>query len=1162
MFSYLKHILPKSGKSFRLPYVYGSSDAYLLAKLAAVLKIEHRMLIVLTVDIKNARRLSVEIPWFYQSMMSHSRIQEELVCSVLPDLETLPYDMLSPHCDLVSERLSTLSRVLENNCDVLILPLTTILLRIAPPEFFKTHTFFLKLKEKFHETDFKSILDFISYQGTTRVTSPGEYSLNNDVVNVFPMGSLYPYRLSLRNDVIVKIMTFDVCTQRSLCSATQLCLLPRYEFPMQLSICQKFCQRWCKLFGANSTKTEIFVDINRRIASSGIEYYLPLFFKHVSTLFEYIKPNSIFFTMGDIKNIIASFLRDVNLRFEFLKNNLERPVLAPSSIFLQIHEFYKLIKNYGRLSILAENSSSCLSKKIPNVIINKDMNDPLSNLRYYLSCTKKRVMLSIKSHKRYEELQEYFARYNLYPKFCKDYKDFLESNVSLMLCVAPLCNGFELLNSEFSFITEAELYVNFNHQCMYRSTNLVNIDRIVQDLSELKVGDPIVHIKYGIGRYTGLITINFGEGETEFLNLCYADDAKLYVPVSQLQLISRYSGVSSDHIPLHALNSDQWEKSKQKVIQKIYDTAVELLNLYANRKLRSGYTFQYSVSDYEKFSAGFSFEETPDQAAAINSVIQDMTSNKSMDRLICGDVGFGKTEVALRAVFIAVMSGKQAVVLAPTTLLVEQHAKTFIDRFTGWSVQIAELSRFRDAKEVKNILQGIANGAVNIVIGTHKILSNNVRFLHLGLVVIDEEHRFGVRQKEMLKALRAEVDILTLTATPIPRTLNFALNGVRDFSIISTVPQKRLAIKTFVCLESKEIIREACLRELNRGGQIYFLHNEVETIKNRQVMLKDLLPEMHILIAHGQMHERDLEKVMLEFVTGRANMLLCTTIIETGIDIPTTNTIIIHRADKFGLAQLHQLRGRVGRSHHQAYAYLLIPDFNSLTQHAKSRLEALQNMKELGSGFCLAMHDLEIRGAGEILGNNQSGEIHEIGFEMYANMLNKAIIALKRHEKRDLTLPFLLDVTEINLHLPALLPIQYCQDVNERLLLYKRLANCSELHAVEVLQEELLDRFGSLPEVVVALVETHKLRVLAKPLGIIKIDAYAESALLQFKNNPPINIGRVMLLVQKNDYLQFSGLDKLRIIMSMPDINSRVACLKTIMKLLKENCTLKENNVF
>ena len=761
-------------------------------------------------------------------------------------------------------------------------------------------------------------------------------------------------------------------------------------------------------------------------------------------------------------------------------------------------------------------------------------------------------MICAESSGRRETLQQYFNEYALPLAVSESLADFQTGSDKLSLCVAPLHAGCQLAAElgNIAFITETELYAGSGRRAGRRKQEGASqVEAMVRDLSELKIGDPVVHINHGIGRYHGLISMDLGEGETEFLHLEYAKETKLYVPVSQLHVISRYSGAAPDDAPLHALGSGQWEKAKRRAAEQVRDTAAELLNLYARRALRQGHAFQYSAHDYEAFADSFGFEETGDQSAAITAVIGDMTSGRPMDRLICGDVGFGKTEVALRAAFVAVMGGKQVAILAPTTLLAEQHAQTFADRFADWPVRIAELSRFRSTKEINLALKGMAEGTIDIVIGTHKLLSADVKFSRLGLVIIDEEHRFGVRQKEALKALRAEVDVLTLTATPIPRTLGMALEGLRDFSIIATAPQKRLAIKTFVRSESESVIREACLRELKRGGQIYFLHNEVETIENRRAMLAALLPEARIVIAHGQMHERDLEKVMRDFVAQRFNLLLCTTIIETGIDVPTANTIIMHRADRFGLAQLHQLRGRVGRSHHQAYAYLLVHDVQVLTKQAQRRLDAIQQMEELGSGFYLAMHDLEIRGAGEVLGESQSGEMTEIGFQLYSDMLNAAVRSLKNGKEPDLAAP-LSTTTEINLHVPALLPSDFCGDVHERLSIYKRLANGNSQEKIDDMQEELIDRFGKLPDAVKALIDTHRLRVLAKTVGIIKIDAHSEAAFLQFEPTPPIDPIRIIDLIQKNRNIKLSGQDKLRITVSMPDLAARVAQVKTTIRAL------------
>ncbi|MDQ1921184.1 transcription-repair coupling factor [Massilia pseudoviolaceinigra] len=1145
----LKKSLPKSGNRFALPTLYGSSDAYALAVAALELKSAKQMLTVIVANASDGQRLLDEIPWFADG---------KLACHLLPDWETLPYDAFSPHQDLVSERLATLHEIQNGQCDVLIVPATTALVRLAPPSFLAAYTFFFKQGEKLDETRLKAQLTLAGYTHNSQVMSPGEYSVRGGLIDLFPMGSALPYRLDLFGDEIETIRTFDADTQRSLYPVREVRLLPGREFPMDEAARTTFRSRWRERFEGDPSRSVVYKDVSSGIASAGIEYYLPLFFEQTATLFDYLPQKASLALVGDIDGAIKRFWLDTESRYRFLKADRDRPILAPDELFLSDENFFTLAKSYARwvLTKDADLQASELSAPIPNIAVNRRIDDPLTNLRSYLlenDKRDKRVMICAESNGRRETLQQYFNEYKLALVPVEGFAGFVQSDARLALGVAPLQAGFELSElgtGNLIFITETELYAGSGRRAgKKKQEGVTQVESMVRDLSELKIGDPVVHINHGIGRYMGLTSMDLGEGETEFLHLEYAKDTKLYVPVSQLHVISRYSGASPEDAPLHALGSGQWEKAKRKAAEQVRDTAAELLNLYARRALRKGHSFEYSAHDYQNFADSFGFEETPDQAEAINNVIKDMTAGKPMDRLVCGDVGFGKTEVALRAAFIAVMGGKQVAILAPTTLLAEQHAQTFADRFADWPVRIAELSRFRTGKEINNAIKGMADGTLDIVIGTHKLLSPDVQFTRLGLVIIDEEHRFGVRQKEALKALRAEVDVLTLTATPIPRTLGMALEGLRDFSIIATAPQKRLAIKTFVRSEDGSIIREACLRELKRGGQIYFLHNEVETIQNRFAMLTELLPEARIGVAHGQMHERDLEKVMRDFVAQRYNILLCTTIIETGIDVPTANTIIMHRADKFGLAQLHQLRGRVGRSHHQAYAYLLVTDVSSLTKQAQRRLDAIQQMEELGSGFFLAMHDLEIRGAGEVLGENQSGEMLEIGFQLYSDMLNEAVRSLKAGKEPDLAAP-LATTTEINLHVPALLPADFCGDVHERLSIYKRLANCGAQEKIDDMQEELIDRFGKLPDPVKALIETHRLRIAAKTVGIIKIDAHGEAASLQFMVNPPIDSMRIITLIQKNRHIKLAGQDKLKITASMPDLAARVTQVKQTIKQL------------
>ena len=783
--------------------------------------------------------------------------------------------------------------------------------------------------------------------------------------------------------------------------------------------------------------------------------------------------------------------------------------------------------------------------------------DPLARLQAHLRAGAGRALVLAESDGRRESLLDFLRASGLNPPAFDSLAEFQASGEPAGIATAALAQGFAWAEAGIDFITETELFAaGATARRRKKQEQVSDVEALIKDLSELNVGDPVVHAQHGIGRYRGLVNMDLGEKNAdgspalqEMLHLEYAGDATLYVPVSQLHLIGRYTGVSAEEAPLHKLGSGQWEKAKRKAAEQVRDAAAELLNIYARRAAREGHAFRYSPHDYEQFAADFGFEETADQKAAIHAVVQDMISPQPMDRLVCGDVGFGKTEVALRAAFVAVTGGKQVAFLAPTTLLAEQHYQTLVDRFAKWPVKVAEMSRFRSAKEITAALKGIADGSVDIVVGTHKLLSEKTQFKNLGLLIIDEEHRFGVRHKEAMKALRAEVDVLTLTATPIPRTMGMALEGLRDLSVIATAPQRRLAIKTFVRNEGTGVIREAVLRELKRGGQVYFLHNEVETIENRRQALEKILPEARIAVAHGQMPERELERVMRDFVAQRHNLLLCSTIIETGIDVPTANTIVISRADRFGLAQLHQLRGRVGRSHHQAYAYLLVPEIEGLTKQAAQRLDAIQQMEELGSGFYLAMHDLEIRGAGEVLGENQSGNMMEIGFQLYNEMLAEAVKALKAGKEPDLLSP-MQATTEINLHAPALLPNDYCGDVHLRLSFYKKLATARSSEQIDTLLEEIVDRFGKLPPQAQTLIDVHRLRCLSQPYGVQKVDAAPGVISIAFKPNPPIDPMAIIHLIQKNRHIKLAGNDKLRIEKALPEPRERAQMVRDVLRSL------------
>ncbi|MGA3250008.1 MAG: transcription-repair coupling factor [Paraburkholderia sp.] len=1131
--------LVKAGQRFAFDGTHGSSDALLIARYHLAYREQVPLLAVVCSSAVDAQRLAQEIGFF----APEARVR------LLPDWETLPYDTFSPHQDLVSERLATLHDLGEGRCDILLVPATTALYRMPPASFMAAYTFSFSQGERLDEAKLKAQLTLAGYEHVSQVVRPGEYCVRGSLLDLYPMGSPLPYRIDLFDDQVDSIRAFDPDTQRSLYPVKDVRLLPGREFPFDEAARTAFRSRWREVFEGDPSRASIYKDIGNGVPSAGIEYYLPLFFEDTATLFHYLPERAQLAFVGDLDAAIKRFTNDTKQRHSFLSHDRDRPILAPQRLFLSDEDFFTLAKPFARL-VLPANAGGGWSTPLPNLAIDRHAEDPAEALRAYLETTPNRVLFAAESAGRRETLLQLLADNHLRPTSSDSFNDWLIGDERFALGVAPLSSGFAVPAEGIAIVTETELYGPLARRSgRRRQEQASNVDSMVRDLSELKVGDPVVHSQHGIGRYMGLVTMDLGEGETEFLHLEYAGDSKLYVPVAQLHVISRYSGADPESAPLHSLGSGQWEKAKRRAAQQIRDTAAELLNLYARRAAREGHAFKLDPRDYVKFAETFGFEETPDQAAAIAAVIGDMTSGKPMDRLVCGDVGFGKTEVALRAAFIAVMGGKQVALLSPTTLLAEQHTQTFTDRFSDWPVRIAELSRFKSTKEVSASIHQINDGTVDIVIGTHKLLSSDVQFKRLGLVIIDEEHRFGVRQKEALKALRAEVDVLTLTATPIPRTLGMALEGLRDFSVIATAPQKRLAIKTFVRREEDSVIREAMLRELKRGGQVYFLHNEVETIENRRQMLEALVPEARISVAHGQMHERELERVMRDFVAQRANVLLCTTIIETGIDVPSANTILIHRADKFGLAQLHQLRGRVGRSHHQAYSYLLVHDPQGLTKQAQRRLEAIQQMEELGSGFYLAMHDLEIRGTGEVLGDKQSGEIQEIGFQLYTDMLNDAVKALKEGKEPDLTSP-LAATTEINLHAPAILPADYCADVQERLSLYKRLANCEHNDSIDGIQEELIDRFGKLPPQAHALVETHRLRLAAKPLGISKIDAGEAVIGLQFIPNPPVDAMRIIEMVQKHKHIKLAGQDKLRIETRTPDLAVRVATVKETLRAL------------
>ncbi|WP_118815273.1 transcription-repair coupling factor [Neisseria lactamica] len=1131
-----------------------------------------RLKVVLTQDAEQALRLQTAWRFF--------RPHDTAV--FLPDWETLPYERFSPHQDLVSERLSALWQIKSGAADVLFVPVATAMQKLPPVPFLAGRTFWLKTGQTLDIGRLKSDLVDAGYNHVSHVVAAGEFAVRGGIVDLFPMGSEMPYRIDLFDDEIDSIKTFDTETQRTISPVSEIRLLPAHEFPTDSEAQKIFRSRFREEVDGNPNDAAVYKAVSNGHFGAGVEYYLPLFFENeLETLFDYIGEDALFVSLGDVHAEANRFWSDVKSRYAMAQGDETYPPLLPQHLYLSADVFAGRLKNYGQ--VLPDVSGK--EHTLPDLAVNRQSDEPLQALKDFQTAFEGRILLCAESLGRRETMLGFLQQNGLKAKPVSDWQGFLSAHEPLMITVAPLAYGFKLgglqspnqqqaapaserenwgeskavaAQSTIAVITESDLYqyVARSRAHNRRKKHAAISDGLLRDLAEINIGDPVVHEEHGIGRYMGLVTMDLGGETNEMMLLEYAGEAQLYVPVSQLHLISRYSGQAHENVALHKLGSGAWNKAKRKAAEKARDTAAELLNLYARRAAQSGHKFEINELDYQAFADGFGYEETEDQAAAIAAVIKDLTQAKPMDRLVCGDVGFGKTEVALRAAFVAVMGGKQVAVLAPTTLLVEQHAQNFADRFADFPVKVAGLSRFNNNKATKAALEGMADGTVDIVIGTHKLVQDDIRFKNLGLVIIDEEHRFGVRQKEQLKRLRANVDILTMTATPIPRTLSMALEGLRDFSLITTAPSRRLAVKTFVKPFSEGSVREAVLRELKRGGQVFFLHNEVDTIENMRERLETLLPEARIGVAHGQLRERELEQVMRDFLQQRFNVLLCSTIIETGIDIPNANTIIINRADKFGLAQLHQLRGRVGRSHHQAYAYLLTPEY--ITKDAEKRLDAIAAADELGAGFTLAMQDLEIRGAGEILGEGQSGEMMQVGFTLYTEMLKQAVRDLKKGRQPDLDAPLGI-TTEIKLHSPALLPESYCPDIHERLVLYKRLAVCETVQQINAIHEELVDRFGLPEQPVKTLIESHHLRLMAKELGIDAIDAAGEAVTVTFGKHHCIDPTEIILLIQTDKKYQPAGADKLRFAAEMENIEVRINTVKTVLKTLQSKRLPKGN---
>ena len=1137
----LTQLKAEPGRRTLLPASHGAALPLSLAALAD----QPGLLVVVTADSPTATRLDREL----------KVLRPDLPVLHFPDWETLPFDTFSPHQDIVSERLQTLVQLPQQTRGILLLSLSTLLLKVAPPSFVNLNSLLVKVGDRMDLPAIRRKLEQSGYRCVAEVMEHGEFAVRGALLDLYPMGSKRPYRLDFFDDEIESIRTFDPDTQISGDKLDEIRLLPAHEFPWNEDGIAKFRQAFRARFDASLHPESVYGQVSKGFLPNGIEYYLPLFFNELATLFDYFPVGSRLVTLGELNQSTQHFWSELEDRYQERKVDLLRPLVTPAELYLREDELFGALKNFARFT---DRDSAAVpelpvSNPLPDLRLDTRATVPLQSLHSFSLQFPGRLILCAESAGRREVLLPLLKQSNLEPVLCDSWQQALDSNDRIVLTVAALESGFVAIDQSFAVITEPDLFGAQLVQQRRRRRKVTDPDAVIRNLAELRIGDPVVHIDHGIGRYQGLQTLSAGGVEAEYLVLHYQGNDKLYVPVQSLHLIGRYLGAAAESAPWHKLGSEAWGKARQRAAEKIRDVAAELLDLHAKRAASKGAHGNVDMNEYQRFCAGFAFEETPDQESAINAVLADLQRGRPMDRLVCGDVGFGKTEVAMRAAFAAVQSGWQVAILVPTTLLAQQHYNSFCDRFADWPVRIELLSRFRTEKDTRKALEQLAEGKLDIIVGTHKLLQPEIKFKRLGLLIVDEEHRFGVRQKEQIKALRADVHMLTLTATPIPRTLNMALSGIRDLSLITTPPAKRLSIKTFVREKTDALLKEAILRETMRGGQVYFLHNEVDSIEQATEKLQELLPDVRFAYAHGQMHARELERIMRDFYHQRFHVLVCSTIVETGIDVPSANTIIIERADKFGLAQLHQLRGRVGRSHHQAYAYLLTPPQNLLTQDAQKRLEAIETFDDLGAGFLLASQDLEIRGAGEMLGEDQSGQIEGIGLSLYMELLEEAVKALK--EGKEPTLAHVLSQrTEIDAGLPALLPDDYVTDIGTRLSLYKRLAGCGSDGEIDDMQTEIIDRFGTLPVQGQNLFELTRLRLRASALGIRRIDVTAGGGRVEFTAQTSVDPMLMIKLVQSQSRLyRFDGPQALKISKPLAEPADRLVFLRELLNLLAGN---------
>ncbi|PLY37416.1 transcription-repair coupling factor [Pectobacterium carotovorum] len=1136
--NYRYSLPPKAGDQRLLGQLTGAACA---VECAEIIERHAGLVVLIAPDMQNALRLRDEIQQFTDQHVT-----------TLPDWETLPYDSFSPHQEIISTRLSTLYQLPNMTRGVLILPVNTLMQRVCPHSFLHGHALVLKKGQRLSRDKLRSQLEQAGYRSVDQVIEHGEYATRGALLDLFPMGSEEPYRIDFFDDEIDSLRLFDVDTQRTLNEVPHINLLPAHEFPTDKAAIELFRSQWREQFEVRRDAEHIYQQVSKGVWPAGIEYWQPLFFSEpLPSLFSYFPNNTLLVNTGNLEQSAERFWQDIQQRFESRRVDPMRPLLPSDSLWLRVDGLFTELKAWPRVQLKTDTLPDKAANvnlaylPLPDLAIQHQQKSPLDTLRRFIEQFDGQVIFSVESEGRRETLQELLARIKLNPMLINTLEQAQERGTYLIIGASE--HGFIDTLRQRALICESDLLGERVSRRRQDSRRTINTDTLIRNLAELRPGQPVVHLEHGVGRYAGLTTLEAGGIKAEYLMLTYAGQDKLYVPVSSLHLISRYAGGADENAPLHKLGGDAWSRARQKAAERVRDVAAELLDIYAQRAAKSGFSFKHDKTQYQLFCESFPFETTPDQAQAINAVLSDMCQPLAMDRLVCGDVGFGKTEVAMRAAFLAVENHKQVAVLVPTTLLAQQHFDNFRDRFANWPVKIEMISRFRSAREQTQVLKETQEGKVDILIGTHKLLQSDVHWRDLGLLIVDEEHRFGVRHKERIKAMRADVDILTLTATPIPRTLNMAMSGMRDLSIIATPPARRLAVKTFVREYDNLVVREAILREILRGGQVYYLYNDVENIEKATQRLAELVPEARITIGHGQMRERELERVMSDFHHQRFNVLVCTTIIETGIDIPSANTIIIERADHFGLAQLHQLRGRVGRSHHQAYAYLLTPNPKAMSTDAQKRLEAIASLEDLGAGFALATHDLEIRGAGELLGDDQSGQMTSVGFSLYMELLENAVDALKAGREPSLE-DLINSQTDVELRLPALLPDDFIPDVNTRLSLYKRIASAKTTAELDELKVELIDRFGLLPDASRYLLQIAALRQQAQALGIRRIEGNEKGGFIEFSEQNRVDPSHLIGLLQRDPgTYRLDGPTRLKFMKDLSDRPQRIEFIGSLL---------------